>query len=130
MNDIKKTLVYILSAIILLVTAYWIYCGSGSGDPGPENHLDRTEEGIESAECGLVDAERETEALGNELDRAGETGGRLADTADTSKDIAEDIDRILTRSEERAQRIQDLIEQAERADQERRAQKSGTQKTT
>lgn len=130
MDDIKKILICVLASITLLASTYWIYNQSRGSDPDSTDHLERTEEGIDRAERRLSDAERETEALGNELDRASETGGRLADTADTSKEIAGDIDRILTRSEGRAKRIQNLIEQAERADQERRAQESLTQKTT
>lgn len=87
--------------------------------------LERIEDRIHSAELGIKSAQAEIYNAESELRGAAEAAGSIADKTRKNREILDECDDIINRSEKRTARIEVIIRRVEERNKENGAQTSG-----
>ncbi|MFR3813026.1 hypothetical protein [Dialister invisus] len=132
-EDIKTSnyrYLLIVGIIVLLYTSIcgWQHYESGrakadyhdinSGLGRIENRMDRAETGLSATQAEIYNAE-------SELRGAAEAAGSIADKTRKNREILDECDDIINRSEKRTARIEVIIRRVEERNKENGAQTSG-----
>lgn len=129
-----KTLKQAIITVCLLLGLSFCYCLQVSAAGGTTNQadyhdinngLERIEDRMGQAETGLSAAQTEIYNADSELRGAAEAAGSIADKTRKNREILNECDDIINRSEERTARIEVIIRRVEERNKENGAQTSG-----
>lgn len=132
-EDIKESNYYgllVIGAVILLLLAGiggWRYYESSRAKADyhdVNDGLERIEDRMGRAETGLNATQAEIYNADSELRGAAEAAGSIADKTRKNREILDECDDIINRSEKRTARIQNIIRRVEEQNKENRVQTS------
>lgn len=125
-----RYLLIVVAAVLLCagICGWWHYESSRAKTDYHDvnDGLERAQDRIQSAELGVKSAQAEIYNAESELRGAAEAAGRIADKTRKNREILDECDDIINRSEKRTARIQNIIRRVEEQNKENGAQTSGS----